>query len=181
MTQIDFAVLNWIQATFQCSFCDTFWQIITFCGNAGCVWLLMDIFLIIYKPTRKYGISILVTMLCCFLVFTFLLKGIIKRPRPYQQNPAFTILIPEPSGLSFPSGHTSISFCAATIIFLFRKEMKFAKYAWIPSLVLAALIGFSRLYLYVHFPSDVIAGVVVGIIFGTAGYLAHIKIYRVKS
>ena len=90
-----------------------------------------------------------------------ILKNLIMRERPYIDYPAIALLISEPGGYSFPSGHTFSSFAAATAI---SRSVKF--YGRTAVFLLAFCIGFSRVYLFVHYPCDVIAGVVLGIIFG---------------
>ena len=92
-----------------------------------------------------------------------LLKPIIARPRPFTFRPELTLLVKAPRDFSFPSGHTAASFAAASAL-LFSKAK-----GWIPAMVLAALIALSRLYLYVHYPTDVLAGVVVGVLCGFFG------------
>lgn len=169
MTEIDFAILNWIQAHLQCGFFDWFWRIITTFGNGGFGWIGVCLIFLIFKRTRRFGFAMGLSLLFCYITFHFVIKGIVQRPRPYVQS-GFKILIGEPSGTSFPSGHAAIGFTVATFMFLFRNKIRAAKIFWIPVLVLAVLIDFSRLYLYVHFPSDVIAGTIYGMIVGTAGY-----------
>lgn len=181
ITQIDFSILNGIQNLLQCSFCDFFFKLITKFGDGGIFWIITSAALIIPKKTRRLGITLLCTLAICFITYHFGLKKMIGRLRPYQQNPSFHILIGEPSGSSFPSGHCASSFCIATIYFLFRKTSDFAKRCWIPVLVLSILIAFSRLYLYVHFPSDVIAGTAVGIAFGTAGYFISTRCIKFEN
>lgn len=171
ITQIDFAILNGLQNILHCKFSDIFFANITHFGDAGIFWIITSILLLISKKTRKFGIVLLFTMGVCFISYDLVIKNLVGRLRPYQQNPMFQIIIPEPHGSSFPSGHSAISFCAATLYFLFRKECEFAKKVWIPVLILAVLIMISRLYLYVHFPSDVLCGALLGIAFGTCGFL----------
>lgn len=88
------------------------------------------------------------------------LKNIFQRPRPFDTPGALldgdSLLIPRPGEYSFPSGHTTSSFAAAVGIFLFNKK-------WgIPALIMAALIAYSRLYVYVHFPTDILGGILLG-------------------
>jgi undecaprenyl-diphosphatase len=93
-----------------------------------------------------------------------LLKPLIARIRPCDVNTTVTLLIARPSDYSFPSGHTASSFCSASALYFSRTRL------WIPALVIASLIAFSRLYLYVHYPSDILAGAVIGILIGYAGF-----------
>lgn len=170
ITQIDFAILNGIQNLLGCQFCDFFFKLVTRIGDGGIFWIVSSAVLILPKKTRRLGFTLLITLGICFLTFDGVIKTLVGRLRPYQQNPDFHILIGEPHGSSFPSGHSASAFCIATIYFLFRKTNTFAQKVWIPVLILAVLILFSRLYLYVHFPTDVICGALIGMAFGTAGY-----------
>lgn len=152
---------NSILAFFQnlhTPFLDGFFSFITTLGNSGAIWLVLGALLLISPKTRKCGILLIISVAAGFLLGECLLKNIIMRERPFIAFPLDTaLLIPQPSGFSFPSGHTTSSFCAAVIIFLFSKK-------WgVPALVLAALIALSRLYLYVHFPTDILAGIILGI------------------
>ena len=98
-------------------------------------------------------------VICCNLV----LKPLVARIRPCDVNTAVQLLVARPDDFSFPSGHTGASFAAVTALYASRSRL------WILSLILAVLIAFSRLYLYVHYPSDVLAGVVIGIMAGWIG------------
>jgi len=102
------------------------------------------------------------------------LKPLIARIRPYEFTHGINLLIPKPNDFSFPSGHSFASFSAATSIFCFHKKEGIASY------VLAFLIAFSRLYLYVHFPSDVIAGIVLGAVIGifSAKIVSKVKFFN---
>lgn len=122
----------------------------------GFIWILLGILLLFWKDTRKNGFGILLVLLLGFLVGNLFLKPLIARPRPFYANPAVQLLIPPPGGYSFPSCHTLPSFGAAVYVYLTSRKWGTA------ALVLAVLIGFSRMYLYVHYPSDVLAGALIG-------------------
>ncbi len=163
ITNIDFMILNAIQ-NLRSEFLDALMPVITYLGSGGAVWIVIGLTLLIFKHSRKTGISLLLSLLIGLLISTILLKGIVGRERPFNTLNALinenNLLIGLPSGrFSFPSGHSVSSFSAATVLFLYDKRIG------VPSLILASLIAFSRLYLYVHFPSDVIAGAAFGIIF----------------
>ena len=100
-----------------------------------------------------------------------LLKNIIGRVRPYDAVSGIELLVPVLSDFSFPSGHTLVCFEAATV--LLKREKRSVG---ITALILAVLVAFSRLYLYVHYPSDVIAGILLGILFGLTGNFIADKI-----
>ena len=136
---------------------------ITSLGNAGIIWIVLAVVLLILPKTRKTGIivatALLMDLILCNLV-----------------NTAIAILIKKPLDFSFPSGHTAASFAAMTALFLAKM-----KKAWIAALVLAVLIAFSRLYFYVHYPTDVLGGVVVGILSGIIGYAIVEKIDKCRK
>ena len=110
-----------------------------------------------------------------FLCGNIAIKNIVARTRPYEYNSEIQLLVKKLSDYSFPSGHTLASFEAAVCIFIRYKKWGIA------ALILAFAIAFSRLYLYVHFPSDVLAGMVLGIIFAIIGTLIVNKIYKRKN
>ncbi len=162
ITQIDFNILNAIQSI-RNPFLDTIMPLITFLGSGGIVWAVTALIMLCFKKSRKTGIIIIVSLLLGLFLSTMGLKNIIARERPYNTEGALltveNLLIGAPSGrFSFPSGHAISSFSAATVILLYSKKLG------IPAIILAALICFTRLYLYVHFPSDVICGALFGIL-----------------
>lgn len=121
--------------------------------------------MLILPKTRKTGIIVAAALLMNLILCNLILKNLVARVRPYDVNTAIAILIKKPLDFSFPSGHTAASFAAMTALFLAKM-----KKAWIAALVLAVLIAFSRLYFYVHYPTDVLGGAVVGILSGIIGY-----------
>lgn len=144
---------------------------ITSLGNAGIIWIVLAVFLLILPKTRKTGIIVAAVLLMDLILCNLILKNLVARVRPYDVNTAIAILIKKPLDFSFPSGHTAASFAAMTALFLAKM-----KKAWIAALVLAVLIAFSRLYFYVHYPTDVLGGAVVGILSGIIGYAIIEKI-----
>ena len=151
------------------SFLDSFFVFITSLGNSGFIWIVLGILLVIFKKTRKTGLVILFAMSLGFLLGNMALKNLIQRSRPCWEDPSISLLISNPHDFSFPSGHTLHSFAAAFSIFLSHKK------AGIISLLLASLIAFSRLYLFVHYPTDILGGLVLGLL------LALISNYCVKK
>lgn len=131
---------------------------ITFLGDAGWFWIALGAALTIARPTRRIGVAVLLSLLAGLLIGNLFLKNVIARERPCWIDGTVRLLVDMPHDFSFPSGHTLASFEGAVSIFLYRKRWGAA------ALVLAALIGFSRLYLFVHFPTDVLAGAVLGIV-----------------
>lgn len=145
---------------------------ITSLGNAGVVWFLTSFFLIVIpavgkeskehlKERRIAGIILIISIVFEFICVNIFIKNIVNRPRPFLSDESLLPLI-RPGESSFPSGHAASSFAAATSLFLYKKK------AGIPAYLLAAAIAFSRLYIGVHYPTDVLAGMVIGIVCGVA-------------
>ena len=169
----DLPILDWIAANLSCPFLDTVMPLITALGDAGIFWMVMAAILLLFKPTRRVGLGMGIAMLMGLLLCNLTLKPLCQRPRPYDyQYEAFGKLIPliieRQHDFSFPSGHTIASFEAAGVIVLNNKKWGIA------ALVLACLIAFSRLYLYVHYPTDVLVSIVLGFALALLGnWLSH--------
>ena len=133
-------------------------------GSYGQLWLIIAALLLIFKATRKAGISVLIAYLAVYLLGQIVLKQLISRPRPCQIDQTFAMLVARPSSSSFPSTHSAWAFGAATAIFMRHRKLGVAAYA------VAALIAFSRMYMFLHFPTDVLFGTALGI---ALGVLAH--------
>ena len=131
-------------------------------GSYGQLCVILGIVLLCFRKTRKMGAAVLVSYVAVFLVGQLILKNLVSRPRPCQVDPAFPLLIAPSASSSFPSTHTGWAFGTATAIFLNDWRFGIAAYIY------AFLIAYSRLYLFAHFPTDVLAGAVVGIVLGTA-------------
>ncbi len=155
---IDTLILMFIQNNFTGPLLDSFMVTITSIGNAGCVWIVIGLILLFSTKYRKYGIMLLSALLLCFIVGNLGLKPLIARERPYNFNSAIKLLIDAPSDFSFPSGHTMTSFASASVLYYMDKKLGVVAY------ILASAIAFSRLYLYVHYPSDVLVGLITGIL-----------------
>ena len=134
-------------------------------GDAGFIWILLAAVLLMIPKTRKVGILVSVALLLDVLTCNVILKPLIARTRPYDVNTAVELLIRAPQDYSFPSGHTAASFAAAAALW-FADKKKLA----IPALVLAVLIAFSRMYFYVHYPTDVLGGAILGMVCGWLSY-----------
>ena len=129
-------------------------------GSYGQLWLIIAALLLIFKGTRRAGISVVIAYLAVYLLGQIVLKQLISRPRPCQIDQAFAMLVARPSSSSFPSTHSAWAFGAATAIFLRHR------WAGIAAFVVAALIAFSRMYMFLHFPTDVLFGAAMGIALG---------------
>lgn len=140
-------------------------------GNAGIIWIAVCLILLIPKRTRKCGLTGLVAMLFSFCLGNLVIKNLVARERPCGVDPSVTLLIPYPSEYSFPSGHTLNGFTAATVFFLYYKK------AGIIAYIFAGLIAFSRMYLFVHYPTDILGGIVLGVFDGVFIYALMSKIY----
>lgn len=154
VTAFDFSILDFIQHC-RTPVMDRIMVAATELGNKGLIWIVIAALCAAVSRYRRYGISIAaslaVSMLCCFV-----LKNIVQRIRPCDITTAVQLLIPRPSDYSFPSGHATAASAAATALFYYRTKLR------VPAGILAVLICFSRLYLYVHFPTDVLAGIILG-------------------
>ncbi len=153
-------------------------KVITTLGNSGLIWILLTLLLLAVPRTRRVGYMLTVALLGTLIVNNIILKNLVARTRPYEVIEGLTYLVRKPSDLSFPSGHAGCSFSAACI--MFRRLPK--KYG-IPALALAILISLSRLYVGVHYPSDVLFGVISGIVISFAAEAIVEKIFpeRVKE
>lgn len=161
---IDNTILDYIQSYIRCDFLDVIMPFITRLGDGGILWIAGSLILLIYPKTRKVGFAALLGLAFEVLCCNFIIKPFVARPRPCDVNTTIQLLISKPTDFSFPSGHTGASFAAVSSLYFSKNRL------WIPSLILAVLIGFSRLYLYVHYPSDVLAGALTGIMTGWLGY-----------
>lgn len=161
----DLPILDWIQAHLQCGFMDTIMPIITLFGEAGIFWIACAVILMILPKHRKTGISMGLALLMGLVICNMILKPTVARIRPYDfqwkyYSREITLLISAQHDYSFPSGHTIACFEACTVLMLCNKKLG------IPATILAILVSFSRLYLYVHYPTDVLVSVVLGVAFG---------------
>ncbi len=163
----DLPILDWIQANLQSGFMDKFMPFITVFGDAGIFWMICAALLLIFPKTRKIGLGMSFAMVIGLVVSNMTLKPLVARIRPYdlqaELGVAIKLLCEAQHDFSFPSGHTIASFEAAVVLLKNSKKMG------IPAMILAVLISFSRLYLYVHYPTDVLTSIVLGTIFALIG------------
>lgn len=157
LAQLDGNLLVWIQSFLVRDIFTPFFTFLTRIGDAGAVWIILSVILMVPKKTRQVGIMALIALIGSFIINNVILKNLIARTRPYDVVSGVKLLIERQSDFSFPSGHTGSSFAVAVVLY---KELP-KKYG-VPALMLATLIGLSRIYLGVHYPSDVMCGALFG-------------------
>ena len=156
----EWVILDWFQSI-RTPFGDWLMPLVTFFGEAGWAWIALAAVLLIIPKTRRVGAVLALALILDLIVTDLVIKNIFARPRPFEQQPgAVDLLVDPPWGHSFPSGHTAAAFAAVSALYFSRSRL------WIPALCLASAIAMSRLYLFVHFPTDVLAGMIIGIVIG---------------
>lgn len=159
MTKIDLSVMVFVQEHLRTNIGNAIIKFITHLGDDGILWIALGVGLLLFRKTRKIGWCVLVSLLINLLITNVTLKNLIARPRPFHASEIIQPLICRPSSFSFPSGHTSGSLTAALA---FQKYVP-KKYG-VPAVVLASLIAVSRIYVGVHYPTDVLGGIAVALI-----------------
>ena len=160
LNEFEIKILDFIRERFACPFLDAVMPLITSLANGGIIWIIAAVLLLIFKKSRKTGFSVALALITGLIIGNLILKNLVGRIRPYEFNEGVEILVARLSDYSFPSGHTLASFEAATALLIRDKRLG------VPALVLAVAIAFSRLYLYVHYPTDVLAGIILGVLIG---------------
>lgn len=156
-----------------------FFELVSFFGKAGIFLILLSLALLIYKPTRRFGTAMLLGVTIGAIFTNLCLKVFIARPRPYADESSLFhqlwLLVGQniESDKSFPSGHTTAAFATMTPAFILGKP----KVKW-AAVIFAVLMGIARIYLVVHYPSDVLAGMIVGIFAGCIAVLIAQKLPR---
>lgn len=158
ITTVDYRVLLWIQEFVRTPLLTAVFRFYTHLGDKGLLWICLTIGLLFFKKTRKTGFLCAGSLIGSLLVNNELLKRLVARMRPFDAFADLEALVGRPGGDSFPSGHTGAAFAFSWVVF--RTQPK--KYG-IPALILAALMGISRLYVGVHYPTDVLGGMITGI------------------
>ena len=160
---IEFKILDFIQ-TLNTPVLDKIMVGITRLGDAGIIWIILTAIFLVIPKTRRAGGVMLAALVVQTILCNVILKNLFARTRPYDVNTTVQLLVPKLHDFSFPSGHTSASFTTVGALYFAKNK------AWKPALVLACLIAVSRLYLYVHYPTDVLGGILLGILSGYIGY-----------
>jgi undecaprenyl-diphosphatase len=154
---IDLWVLEFIQQFFNYPLMDKLMIFITTLGNKGAIWIIICVSLLFKKNYRKIAILVMIAFTLSTILGEGIIKHIVQRLRPFATYPSLQLIIGTPTLYSFPSGHTATAFAAATVL-----SKEFNKYK-ILFFSISSLIAFSRLYLFVHYPSDIIAGILLGL------------------
>ena len=163
--QFDERALVWIAQNIRCALLDPFMKLYTQLGNTGMLFIVLGLLMLFFKPTRKAGFSALCAMLIGLIVVNFTIKPLVARDRPWLVIENFLNLVEEHDPNSFPSGHTNAAFAFAIAVCMSAPK----KWMKIAAVCAAVVMGLSRLYVGVHFPSDVLVGAVIGSLCGLAG------------
>ena len=172
MQAFELSILDWIQEHLRCGFLDAVLVPITHLCDHGEIWILLAAMLLLWRKRRKSGLTLAGALTIDFVLCNLILKPLFGRIRPFTVQTGVELLIRPPLDASFPSGHTAASFAAVFALLAVKDPL------WKPALVLASVIAFSRLYLYVHWPSDVLGGILVGAL---AGWLSGRLVRRLYA
>lgn len=162
MQTAELAILNMVQQL-RSGPLDAVMRFVSWTGNHGTVWILLAVLLILMKRQRGHGLSASCALILDLVSCNLVLKPLIGRERPFALVPDMELMISPPLDASFPSGHTAASFA---VVFALKAS---GSPLWKPALVWAILMAFSRLYLYVHWPTDVLGGIALGAVVGWIG------------
>ena len=154
---VDYNILLLIADKLRGGVLDPVMTVLSLMGNGGAVWIETAVLLLFFRKTRRAGVAMLLALAAGYVIGNLCIKEIVMRPRPFVTHSDLTALLDPGDPWSFPSGHALSSFAAATALWCFHKK------TGVLALVLAALIAFSRLYARVHYPTDVLAGMLIGI------------------
>ena len=159
-------ILDWFQ-TLHTPMMDKLMTSVTKLGDAGIFWIILTLIFLIIPKMRKTGVTMAAALIVDLLLCNVLLKNLVARTRPYDVNTTVELLVAKLRDYSFPSGHSSASFAAATALYLGLSNICPAKKFWgVIALIGACVVAFARVYLFVHYPTDVLTGLVLGIIVG---------------
>jgi len=166
-------ILDWIRENLGCAFLDAVMPVLTFLGNGGWFCIATAVVMLFFRRTRKTALMTGMALILGLLICNIILKPTVARIRPYDvKGNIDSLLIAAQHDFSFPSGHTTAFFEMATVFMI--RDRRFG----IPALVMAFIIAFSRMYLYVHYPTDILGGIVVGTLCGVLGYLIVGKLWH---
>lgn len=176
LLKLDGDILLWIQDNLRAGWLDPIMKFITYLANGGALWIGICVLLLILKKTRTTGLVCSCSLAATFLINNIILKNIIARTRPYEVVEGLNRIIGAQSDYSFPSGHSGASFAVAVVMF-----MEMPKKYGVPALIAATLIALSRLYVGVHYPSDVITGILTGTLYAVITVTIYRKCFKGKK
>ena len=176
----DLPILDWIQANLQSGFMDVAMPLITLLSEDGIFWMVLATILLLIPSQRRSGLGMWLALAMGLIICNMILKPLVGRIRPYDFQEQFNgvyikLLIDGLSDNSFPSGHTIAAFEASVALLCGNKKLG------IPAVIMAFLVAFSRLYLYVHYPTDVFASIILGAILAVIGYWIAGKIVKPRK
>lgn len=174
LQRIDEIIVFFIQNHCRSPVLDKVMVFITSLGNGGFLWICFAIYLIIFKDRtkrEKSGVFLIASIFAAMFLGDEILKPLIGRVRPCNQFPQVELLIACPISPSFPSGHTMVGFASATALFYHYRRLGIIAY------IIASLIAFSRIYLFVHYPSDILGGIIFGVLTALTTILLLENIY----
>lgn len=171
---LDGAVLIWIQENLRADWLTPLIQFITHLGGLGKIWIVLSLILLCFKRTRTAGAAGLLGLFCSLIINNVILKNLFSRTRPYEVVDGLLLLGKQASDYSFPSGHTGSSFAVAVAVF---RTIGKGKARWL-LILFAAIMAFTRLYIGIHYPTDILGGLLTGILCGYAGAAMAVFLQR---
>ena len=174
ITAID-SFLPWLFSQIRNPILDSVMVALSFLGDGGIIWIAAIVAMLISKKYRRAGVAAAISLLLCFVLGNFVIKPLVGRIRPCNANPLLELLIERPDDFSFPSMHTATAFSVAVIILLQSRALG------IPAIILAFFVALSRVYLHVHYTTDILAGMFFGSLFALAFYCVFFKIKKVNN
>lgn len=171
MISFELGILDYLQEVFHSDILDFLMPLVTKLGDHGIIPIIFCSFLLIIPTYRKLGIPMALGMALCFIMINLTLKPFVARERPFTYLD-YQLLISTPTDYSFPSGHSGILAAVSSSLFYSKSRFRYL------AIAIALIVAFSRLYLYVHFPSDVLAGIIIGWIAGYSGNTIYRKLKK---